>query len=507
MKKRRLLCLMLASLMFFLSGCISSLPKEKEATDQRLPEIRSGPEAPLSDSQTSWTTSAVLYVPDAEATRLNTVVQTVVVESGQTKQQAFVEALLRVINASEFQTGTQELRLSTISNAVETSGELVTVNLHTSMRALSAQKQFALRMAIINTLTELPETRYVNILVNGMDIGLDVGETIPTGVMSRYTSSDIATYWNQLQTERMSITGDLQKAVALYFVSNDGKHLLAEVRGKTFTQRDPAGYAKALLEELARGAMSMDGTRTLVPEQDYFERDPVLVNLEGDSYIELYFRSEIRSDLALKNSTDAMMLSSICMTLTGFIPKLDGIIAYIDGDPVTQLRLMDGESWVMANGQITREGVLSLAADTCLVYYPLPNGARLYAEERPIAQRMRTQPRALIRELMKPPASFGLARVMPAEITDADILGLQIQDDTALINVTEAFAEACRGMTAEQERNMVYAIVNTLTELENVTRVRFFVEGTQAPLADHLFMGGEFMRHPGLIYTGELGSL
>ena len=74
MKKRKgLLCLMLASLLFFLSGCISSLPKEKEATDQRLPDIRSGPEAPLSDSQTSWTTSAVLYIPDADAARLNTV--------------------------------------------------------------------------------------------------------------------------------------------------------------------------------------------------------------------------------------------------------------------------------------------------------------------------------------------------------------------------------------------------------------------------------------------------
>ena len=46
---------------------------------------------------------------------------------------------------------------------------------------------------------------------------------------------------------------------------------------------------------------------------------------------------------------------------------------------------------------------------------------------------------------------------------------------------------------------MIYAIVNTLTELGGVARVRLYVDGVQSQLAGHLFIGGEFLRHTGLI--------
>lgn len=496
------LCCMLIASTLLMSGCVSRVLVEKDPIEDKLPEVRSGPEAPIGDSQTSWTSSAVLYVPDATASRLNTAVQTVVIQSGQTKQEAYMEALLRLVNSSDFYSGTQEIRLSPVSNAVETTGDLATVNMHTSMWALSAQEQFALRMAIINTLTELPETNYVNILVNGRDIGLDIGEAIPTGVMARYPGPDITTYWSQMQAQRSSQQGELQRAAALYFVSGDGNYLLGEVRNMTFAEHDVEVYARTLLEELGKGATVLDDTRTLVPAQDWFERDPVHVEIEGDSYVELYFHRSVNDFLKLKGSTPAMMLSSICYTLTGFIPRLEGVIAYIDGELVTELSLMNGEEWAMSSGQITRESVASLAADFCTVYYPLVNGARLRPVLRPIAQRQRTQPRALLRELMKTPTNDDLSPVFPDGVSDADILGLQIQDDTALINLTDSFAQACASMSQVAERNMVYSIVNTLTEIESVKRVRFFVEGTQAPLAGFLFMGGEFMRHPGLIHTG-----
>lgn len=503
-KIKQILCVLMVMQLLWLTGCVNSLPMEKESSDLQLPAVRSGPEAPVSDSQSDQYFSAVLYVPNAEATRLDTMVQTVTIESGMTKQEALVGALLALIDGSDFNTGTQPIRLTPVSNAVETTRDLVTVNLHTSMRTLSAQEQFALRVAIINTLTELPDINYVNILVYGRDIGLDVGETIPTGVMARYPGSDVETYWRQLETQRTSMTGELERTVGLYFISEDGNHMLGEVRNMIFAERDPAMYAKALLEEMSKGATAIEGARTLVPPQDYFERDPVLKETDDGNYLELYFHLGIRDFLTGRRSTYAMMLSSICYTLTGFIPKLEGIIAYVDGELVTEMKLMNGTDWGMQNGQITREGLDTRASDECTIFYPLANGSGLYPATRPIAQRMRAQPRALLRELMNPPRNSQLARALPESITDADIMGLQIQDDTALLNVTPAFSRACEGMTEAQERNLIYAIVNTLTEIEGVRRVRFFVDGTQAELAGHLFLGGEFFRHPGLIYNGKL---
>lgn len=504
MSGRRMMLAGLLCAALLCTGCVSSVPTEKTRTGESLPQVRSGPEAPIGDSQTAREVKAVLYLPDAGAERLTSVVDTVVIESGQTKHEAYVTKLLELIDESPFYAGDQQLRLSTVSNAVETTRDLVTVNMHTSMRALTAQEQFALRVAIINTLSELQDTTYVNILVNGRDIGLDVAETIPTGVMTRYPGTDVATYWGQLDAQRTSIDGELQKTVALYFASSDGSALLGEVRSMVFESRDHASMARAIISELAKGAVHIDGARQVVPPQTLLAQAPELQDRGDGPYMVLRFRPELIDFLEGQNSTLAMTLSSICYTLTSFIPKLEGIIAYIGDEMVTDMILMNGIEWELPSGQLTRESVAALAADVCTVYYPMTNGKGLYPVSRPIAQRLRTQPRALLRELMQPPEEEGLQRALPEAITDADILGLQIRGDTALLNVTSAFAQACSLQSQIQERNMVYAIVNTLTELEGVTRVRFYVEGVQTALAGHLFMGGDFMRHTGLIYSGTL---
>lgn len=504
-RRGRWLCLLLVLQLALLSGCVQSIPGEKQPTAQTLPPVRSGHEAPIGDGQTEQEYSAVMHFPDDKGERMQTDVRRVVIEPNKTKHEAVVEALLKEISGNKgFNTSGQELRLATISNAVETTRDLVTVNMYTSMRFLPIEKQYALRLAIVNTLTEIPGTNYVNILVHGRDVGLDMAETVPSGIMDRRPSSDIAAQWRQVEAQRTSSESELVKQVALYFVTDDGQHMLGEVRNITFTEREPAHFALRILEEMQKGATYIAAARNLVPTQDWFERDPVAVTLEDGEYIALYFREEIDGYLSIRGSTRGMLLSSICYTLTSFIPRLDGIVAYVGGEMVTVLDMMDGEEWQMQNGQITRDSVAGGAADVCTVYFPLENGTGLYAVSRPIAQRMRTQPRALLRELMTPPTNPRLSGAIPEGITAADILGLQIQGDTALLNVTPAFAEACADLTPTQERNMIYAIVNTLTEMEGVTRVRFFVDGMQEPLAGSMFMQGEFMRHTGLIYAGPL---
>lgn len=501
---RRTLCVLLCVLLSVLTGCASPLQEEQPSSASRLPDVRPGPEAPVGDSQSPRSSSAVLYVPSEDGTRLNTVVRTVTIEPGQTKQEAIMMSLLSLVEESNFHAGSEPIRLSTVSNAVETTRDLVTVNLFRSARSLSAQQQFALRMAIVNTLTELPDTNYVNILVDGRDIGIDAEETVPTGVLSRYPGNDVTLYWTRLETQRASTQGELQRTVALYFVSDDGNYLLGEVRNMVFAERGPAAFAKLILAEMAKGSTRISSARTLVPGQEFFQSDPQIRQTDDGMYLELHFNPQTEDFLASRGGTYAMMLSSICYTLTGFIPMLEGVVAYVDGEMITQMTLMNGDEWAMQSGQITRESVMTLAADVCTLYYPLANGVRLYASTRPIAQRLRNQPRALMRELLEPPRSALLGRAIPEGVTDADIIGLRIQEDTALINVSAAFGAACQGMSRVQERNMIYAIVNTLTEIEGVSRVRFFIEGEQSQLAGHLFIGGEFMRHPGLVYSGQL---
>lgn len=488
-----------AGLLLFLTGCAANMPSEKAGTGERLPEVREGPAAPTGDSQAERESSVVIYLPDIDASRLTAQAETIVIQPGQTKQEATVEALLAFVNGSDFYTGSQPLRLALVSSAVESTGELVTVNLHNSAHALGPEQFFALKVAITNTLTELPGINYVNVLINGRDSGLDLAGTVPTGVLTRYPSGDISTFWGQMQGQIGAESSELQRVAALYFVSEDGESLLAELRNVTFSIRDPAAYAKALLDEMTITTQAR-AHRVVTPTTEWFERDPVYVAVENaPGVVELYFTRYVDDYLQLYGATRAMLMSSITMTLTSFIPQISGIRVYVDGEGVSDMALMDGMEWTEETGLMTRDAFAALTADTATVYFPLADGSGVSAVTRPIAQRLRTQPRALLRELMKAPGGTTLTRALPETVDDADILGIKIQDDTALVNLSEAFAEACRNLTATEERNMVYAIVNTLTEIDGVTRVRFYVAGEEAALAGHLFMQGEFMRHTGII--------
>lgn len=497
---RRGLLLGLVCLLLLLTGCVSTMLKERENLDTVLPDIRPGPSAPIGDSQKDWYSTVVLYLPDADASRLQAVSRTITVHSGQTKQEACVEALFDAINASDFWPGGQPLALAQVSNAVESTGELVTVNLHPSARRLSDKAFFALRVAITNTLTEIKEADYVNVLVSGRDTGLDVAETLPTGVMARYPSGDISAYWGQIEMQRAADNTELQKAAALYFISEDGTALLGEVRNISFEKRDAAVYAKRLLDELAK-TTTIESARVLVPISDWFEKDPVSIRKPETSsnYIELYFLSYIDDHLLPLGATRAMMFSSIAYTLTNFIPQLDGVMFYVGGQLVTQMILMDGTEWVDAGGVMRREHLTALASDICTVYFPLIDDSGVHPVKRPIAQRYRSQPRALLRELIKVPMDVSLKAVFPSTISDADILGIMVQGDSVLVNLSNAFAQACKDMGPATERCMVYAMVNTLTEIDVIKRVRFYVNGEQQPIAGNIFMSGEFLRHPGLI--------
>ncbi|MCL1796605.1 MAG: GerMN domain-containing protein, partial [Clostridia bacterium] len=307
--RKRLLPLLLG-VSFLLTACTTSIPVESDLTNVPDPGVRDAPPAPVGDSQSGREVSIELFVPDPNTLKLTVRVETAYIHSGQSKQEAVVEALLRAINESSFHNHLrQPLRLAQVSNAVETSGELVTVNLHTSARLLREEALFALRVALTNTLTALPDIHYVNVLIDGKDIGLDFEGTLPTGVLSSYPSGDVTTLWGQMNVQRdAGWNTELQKTATLYYVSEDGKSLISLVRNITFPERDMAEYAKCLLEEMTIVA-SMEGLRIVVPPSEYYERDPIYERPGGSAngYIHIYLHSAIDDQLATRGSTRAML--------------------------------------------------------------------------------------------------------------------------------------------------------------------------------------------------------
>ncbi|HML48085.1 MAG TPA: GerMN domain-containing protein, partial [Clostridia bacterium] len=404
----------------------------------------------------------------------------------------------------------QALQLQQTPYAVEVSDNMVTVNLGVTTRLLTNREQFLLRLAITNTLTELPEIQYADVLVNGRDEGVDLAATIPCGVLARYPSiGDIDTYWRQIegQINQSGSTSKLSKTVALYFPSADGKHLLAEVRNVVFPGYQQEIFVDSILSELAKGSAQLN-TRQIMPPLNYLpEYDPPrILSPSGSAYrlIALTFYDGLDDYLAVMGGSRGMLFASLTYTLTSFVPGIDGLMITIGDEQVTQVEDMDGRTLHFDSGWMTRADFSGCVASNCRIYLPSRNGETLVPVDRAVSQEVADEPRTLLSQLLMGPQSFDrgdeTVAAFPEGITEADILSIAVQDDTVRINFTEKFAKACETLTENQGRNLIYSVVNTLTELRGVRRVRFYIEGEQRQFMNNdLSTAGEFLRHPGLI--------
>ena len=94
----------------------------------------------------------------------------------------------------------------------------------------------------------------------------------------------------------------------------------------------------------------------------------------------------------------------------------------------------------------------------------------------------------------------GIQSILPDGLREEDILGLSLQDDTLLINLSAHAASAIRLAGSEREQLACYGMVNTLCKSKNVRRVIFFFDGSSVnELAGSLDWGGAFFYCPGLI--------
>ena len=69
-----------------------------------------------------------------------------------------------------------------------------------------------------------------------------------------------------------------------------------------------------------------------------------------------------------------------------------------------------------------------------------------------------------------------------------------------MLNFSSQLITKCQGFSPAQERQMVYSLVNTLTQLPGVRRVCFFILGDQPQsFAGALYLPGDFMPNLDLI--------
>ena len=498
---RRLLVLgMLIGVLLMVTGCSGQLA-ERQPEDLGGTDIVVDASAPEADEYAPRQETVTLYFLDEEGMTLVPVSRTIVVEAGMHRAQAAFLALCEGPLEHERAYWPEIGELGAL-RGFELSGGVATVNLPARVRALSPEALYAVRMAIAHTLTEFAEVSYVNVLVAGREEGFDLAATMPMGALSRVEDLDVSSRYLRLDEIRQSAQdAGVARLTTLHFPSADGRWTLPEVRSVTYAALQPIEYLYTILEEIGKGTDNLLAMDVPAP-MEYIENMPEIVRHEEGAYRAMEIRFDASLDEALMDAglTRGIYLAMLTDTLMGFVPGMDGVLYYIGDERIDGL---DAEhtpndcAAVFDNALVVREDFAGYVGAPGVLYLPEREVGKLEAVDCIFPQEMQFDARQRLLSLAQQLYDAGVLNV---QLGDADILAIGVEENRMLVNLSEAYASAIKKLDAQREREVIYAMVNTLTQGMSAERVAFFFEGTQREtLSGGLEMRGEFLRNPGMV--------
>ena len=197
----------------------------------------------------------------------------------------------------------------------------------------------------------------------------------------------------------------------------------------------------------------------------------------------------------------ACMLAAVCTSLTTFIPGLAGVSIRIGDRPMTTVSSEKFGSVPVLGGLFRRDRFQSFLMGRTTVYFAR-NGL-LVPTEKSVDRELTDSPRAQLAALMDGPGAReraeGMEPTLPELVGEEDILGIALEGDTLLVNLSESFRAEIQSWGREGETLLCYSMVNTLCANTGARRVYFFFEGEQVEsIAGVLYWAGCFDMNTGL---------
>ncbi len=500
MKKSLALCALILCAALGLGGCAID-GRDAEATwEISLPEPEEEPDNMiLGETLAGGISEVALYYPATDGSGFSTVTTNLRADAGQSLPEAAVLALV----ASPGPGGTRapgDVALLGCEYACGTA----TVNLSIDARASQTpQELLALEAAIGNTLLGLDGVRGVNVLVGGASESCC---QLPIGVQTEPVSSVAAAY-AQLQAERDRMlqpdAAPIERRALIYFPTEGRQWLVPELRD---ISAENGGFATALIDALRAGPRDVACAIYSIPEgAELLEESPVVETLSsGERVLSLNFTSTLANYLPLSGLEVWELAGSLALTMTSFMPELDAVRVMVNSDPVTMCE-MGGEIIQFPDGLIRREQFAGRVGSTATLYL-MDEANEMRAVQRAVSTRAALSPRRLLSELLSYAGADGEALRLPlsARVDPEDLLGVQTVGGVARVNLSASFYRSCQSLGPRAERNLVYAIVNTLCAMEGIRGVRFFIEGRAADtLAGTIYLKSVLLPNPGIVAGDE----
>lgn len=491
---RRAALAALVCVCLLLGGCASPNLLPQGGTEEAvLPEPQEAvPAAVTGDQTAAYTLEARLYYPTADGRDLAAVMRTITSTGEKRVEEQVLELLL-----SETPTGLSpvapegtQIRALTLSRGV------ATVDLTLSA---PADEQTVLRMqsAITNTLVSLSGVEAVNLLLDGRKTalrGLSAG-------LTRLSEGSLSAQWSQLLAdEELMSAASLTREAAVYYLGREGKYLAPMIRTVTLSGGNPIGDLLSFMQEQpGEGCL-----RAALPQDVLAEQPKLLITAAGERIVKVVFTPNGMAAFESAGLSPWQVYAALTLTLTEFVPELDGVCAYVGEGQVLRAAGLSGEM-TFPGGVMRRDDFLSSVGECLSVYQT--GGDGLLAESRRLVSLSETPvtARGLISATLDGPEAWesGLAPVAPEGVSGDDLLGVSVGEGRAVVSFSDAFYQACSALTPAQERNLAYALVNALCTLPDVRSVCFQREGQPVEyLASSIYLRSALIPNPGLVSGG-----
>jgi spore germination protein GerM len=177
-------------------------------------------------------------------------------------------------------------------------------------------------------------------------------------------------------------------------------------------------------------------------------------------------------------------------------------VVYLGDEMVANIKDEMGEN-LFPDGIMRPDDFEGFTGSAATVYFTSAADGMLEPVECILPAAQAKSPRALLELLISGPperASGRLDAVFPEGVGADDILGIRMRDDQVSVHFSKNLFDRCQALSENEERNLVYAIVNTLTDISGVNQVCFYIDGGQADtLAGSIRIHSPLLRNPFII--------
>ncbi|MBR5236128.1 MAG: GerMN domain-containing protein [Clostridia bacterium] len=275
----------------------------------------------------------------------------------------------------------------------------------------------------------------------------------------------------------------IPETAILYFGNQDGTDLIAE--SLDIKDKDPEVVPAYIMEKLLDGPTNPNLTRAVRAGTRLLAIQAEGSQVNVDLSKEFYHETSIYDVLA-----QAAIVKSICS-----VRVYDRVMITIEGKP---METADGTPiGVLKETDVVFDADTLMTDETDItLYFSDMNAEYLVREVRRVrVPRGESVEKLVVSELIKGPKNANSGRTMPAE---TKIRSVETKDKVCFVNLSSEFVSK-NNVGSSAEQLTIYSIVNSLTELSNVDKVQFLIEGEKKEVYHHMIFNEPIERNVTMI--------